>query len=135
MWDQRAFKQVIVRGYSQRFARWRRVANVAAPWVGLPALPAIGRALQFVYLSHVAIDDDQSDVTSALVSDALRRLPAGVDYMVTAFAETSPMLLPAACVGRHRRYRSVLYLACWPDGRDFVDSLDARPPHPEVAIL
>jgi len=135
MWDQRAFKQVIVRGYSQRLARWRRLANLAAPWVGLPALPAVGRALQFVYLSHVAIDDDRSDVTSALVSEALRRLPAGVDSMVTAFAANSPMLPAAASVSRHRIYRSVLYLAGWPDGREFVESLDARPPHPEVAIL
>jgi hypothetical protein len=135
MWDQRAFKQVIVRSYSLRLARWRHVANLAAPWVGLPALPAVGRALQFVYLSHVAIDDDRCDVTSALVADALRRLPAGVDSIVTAFAENSPMLPAAASVGRHRTYRSVLYLACWPDGRHFVESLDARPPHPEVAIL
>jgi len=132
IWDQRGFKQVIVRGYSQRLARWRRVVNLAGSWLGVPALPAVGRPLPFVYLSHVAIDDDRPDVTAALVSEARRRLPAGVSYMVTAFAEGSPMLLAA---GRHRTYRSVLYLACWPDGQRLVESLDARLPHPEVAIL
>jgi len=132
IWDQRGFKQGIVRGYSRRLARWRRVVNLAGSWLDVPALPAIGRPLPFVYLSHVAIDDDRPDVTAALVSEARRRLPAGVSYMVTAFAEGSPMLLAA---GRHRTYRSVLYLACWPDGQRLVESLDARLPHPEVAIL
>jgi len=132
IWDQRGFKQAIVRGYSQRLARWRRVVNLAGSWLDVPALPAVGRPLPFVYLSHVAIDDDRPDVAAALVSEARRRLPAGVSYMVTAFAEGSPMLLAA---GRHRTYRSVLYLACWPDGQRLVESLDARLPHPEVAIL
>jgi hypothetical protein len=132
MWDQRGFKQVIVRGYSRRLARLRRVVNLAGPWVGVPTLPAVGRPLEFVYLSHVAVDDDRPDVTAALVSEARRRIPDSVSYMVTTFAEGSPMLSAA---GRHRRYRSALYLACWADGSHVVESLDARLPHPEVAIL
>ncbi len=132
MWDQREFKQVIVRGYSQQLARWRRVVNLAGPLIDIPTLPAVGRALPFVYLSHVAVDDDRTDVTAALISEARGQLPAGVSHMVTAFPEGSPMLLAA---GRHRTYRSVLYLACWPDGQHIVDSLDTRPAHPEVAIL
>jgi hypothetical protein len=131
-WDQRGFKQLVVRGYSQRLARWRRVVNLVGPWVGVPALPAIGRSLEVVYLSHVAVDDDRQDVAAALVSEARRRLPDDVDYMVTAFAEGNPML---AAAGRHRTYRSALYLACWADGQHAVESIDARPPHPEVAIL
>ena len=133
-WDQRGFKQVVVRDYSPRLARWRSVVNLAGPWVGLPSLPAVGRPLEFVYLSHVAVDDDRPDVAAALISEARLRLPAGVSDMVTAFAEGSPML-PAARVARLRTYRSVLYLACWPDGQQIVESLDARLPHPEVAIL
>ena len=135
IWDQRGFKQVIVRGYSQRLARWRGVVNLAGPWVGVPALPAAGQPLEFVYLSHVAVDDDRADVTAALVSEARRQLPAGVSYMVTAFAEGSTMLTAAAGAVSHRTYRSVLYLASWPDGHHVVDSIDARLPHPEVAIL
>jgi hypothetical protein len=134
-WDQRGFKQVIVQNYSQRLARWRRVVNLAGPWVGVPALPAVGRPLQFVYLSHVAVDDDRPDVTAALVAEARCRLPADASYMVTAFAEGSPLLAAATRVARHRRYRSVLYLGCWPDGQHVAESIDGRHPHPEVAIL
>ena len=132
IWDQRAFKQVVVRGYSRRLATWRRLVNLAGPWVGVPALPAVGRPLEFVYLSHVAVDDDQPDVAAALISEARHRLPADVNYIITAFADGSPML---AAAGRHRTYRSELYLACWADGQHLVESIDARLPHPEVAIL
>ena len=131
-WDQRAFKQVVVRGYSRRLARWRRVLNLAGPWAGVPALPAVGRPLEFVYLSHVAVDDDRPDVAASLISEARHRLPADVNYIITSFAEGSPML---AAAGRHRTYRSELYLACWADGQHLVESIDARLPHPEVAIL
>ncbi len=135
IWDQRGFKQVIVRGYSQRLARWRHLVNFAGPLIGVPALPKVGHALEFVYLSHVAIDEDRPEVTAALVSEARCRLPAGVDYIVTAFAEGSGLLSVASKVAPHRTYRSVLYLACWPNGQHLVESIDSRLPHPEVAIL
>ena len=134
-WDQRGFKQVIVRGYSQRLARWRGLVNLAGPLIGVPALPPIGRALEFVYLSHVAIDDDRPEVIAALVSEARARLAPDVRYMVTAFSERSPLLAAISRLALHRAYRSVLYLACWPDGRQLVESIDGRLPHPEVAIL
>jgi hypothetical protein len=135
IWDQRGFKQVIVRGYSRRLARWRGVVNLAAPWVGMPALPAVGQPLEFVYLSHVAVDNDRPDVIAALVSQARGRLPDGVTHLVTAFADKSPLLAAVTRVARHRTYRSVLYLVCWSDGQPVVESIDARLAHPEVAIL
>jgi hypothetical protein len=135
LWDQRSFKQVVVRGYSPQLARWRRVINVAGPVFGVPVLPQIGSPLEFVYLSHVAVDDDRAEVLAALIAEARRQLPSGVSHMVTAFAESSPLLARVSKLTPHRTYRSVLYLAYWPDGRHFVKSIDARLPHPEVAIL
>jgi hypothetical protein len=135
VWDQRGFKQVVVRRYSQRLARWRGMVNLTAPWVGIPALPAVGQPLEFVYLSHVAVDGDRPDVIAALVSEARGRLPDGVTHLVTAFADNSPMLAAVTRVARHRTYRSVLYLVCWSDGQPVVESIDARLAHPEVAIL
>ena len=135
VWDQRTFKQAVVRGYSGRLARWRRVLNVAAPVVGLPPLPRVGEALEFVYLSHVAVDDDRADVATALLAEARRRLPPQVACLVTAFADGSALAAAVAHAAPHRTYRSALYLAWWPDGGDLAASLDGRPPHPEIAIL
>jgi len=135
LWDQRGFKQAVVRGYSPQLARWRRLINVAAPVLRVPALPPIGSALEFVYLSHVAVDDDRADVTAALLAECRRRLAPGVEYIVTAFSDGSPLLAAASRVAPHRTYRSGLYLAFWPDGRPLAESLDHRLSHPEVAIL
>lgn len=135
VWDQRSFKQVVVRGYSRQLTRWRPLVNLAAPLLGAPALPENGRPLEFVYLSHVAIDDDRPEVLSALTVEARTTVEPDVSFIVTAFAEGSPLLAAASRVVPHRTYRSVLYLACWPDGLPFIDSIDKRLPHPEVAIL
>jgi len=135
LWDQRGFKQVVVRGYSPRLAKWRRFINLAGPLVGVPALPQIGSPLEFVHLSHVAVDDDRAELMEALIAEARRQLPAGVSHLVTAFAESGPLLAVARRVAPHRTYRSGLYLAFWPDGRHLVESIDSRLPHPEVAIL
>ena len=69
-WDQRRFKQVVVRGYSRRIARWRPFVNAAGRWLGVPPLPAVGDRLELAYLSHLAVDGDNADVAVALVAAA-----------------------------------------------------------------
>src|SRR5262249_52867499 len=66
-WDQRPFKQVVVRGYAPRLAAFLPIVNIASPWLGMPRLPAPGQRLEFVYLSHLAIDEDDGQVARALV--------------------------------------------------------------------
>jgi hypothetical protein len=134
-WDQRAFKQVVIRGYSPRLARWRPFLNVAGRWAGVPKLPEPGRRLEFAYLSHVAVDDDRTDVACALTSAALSRCPADAEFVVTGFADGNPMLHELRKRFRHRAYRTLLLVAFWPDGERIVNALDARLPHPEVSIL
>lgn len=134
-WDQRRFKQVVVRGYSARVARWRPVINITGPWLGIPRLPDVGRRLEFAYLSHLTVDDDNAEVAAALVAAARCRLAPEVDYVVTGIADGNPLLAAFRRIFRHREYRSLLYLAYWPDGERVVQMLDGRIPHPEVAIL
>lgn len=136
LWDQRTFKQVVVRGYGPSLARWRPLVNLATRLAGAPPLPAQGQALRFAYLSHVAIDDDRPDVLTALVAAACRHAhDAGLDYVVIALAARSPLRDAIARKFRHREFSSVLYIAHWPDGDDFARSLDGRILQPEVALL
>jgi hypothetical protein len=136
LWDQRAFKQVVVRGYSRRLARWRYVINLAAPWTGIPVLPPPGSALAFAYLSHAAVDDDDEGVLGALMADACGRAGrAGLDYVALGLSERSALLRGVRRRVRHRAYESVVYLAFWPDGEALARSIDSRPSQPELAIL
>jgi hypothetical protein len=134
-WDQRAFKQAVVRGYSPRLSRWRWLANATSSITGLLKLPPVGTRLDFVYLSHLAIDDDRPDVASSLIAVACRDLTSDVDYVVTGLAADRPLLGALTRRFSHRLYHSDLYTAFWDDGRTAVDALDARLPHPELALL
>ena len=44
-------------------------------------------------------------------------------------------LLPVAYEYPHIAYHSRLYLACWKDGKGFLDRLDGRIPYIEIAAL
>jgi len=138
-WDQRQFKQAVVRGYSARLARWRPLLNAVGLLTGTPHLPAVGSRLDFAYLSHLALDVDAEQdaaVAGALVraalADAARR---GLRYVVLGLSAAHPVLTALRREFTHRAYESVLYVACWPEDRALAAALDGRPSHPELAIL
>ena len=136
-WDQRPFKQAVVRGYSPRLRRFRPLVNALAPLTGTPQLPATGQSLQFAYLSHLALDHDEDwAVMAALVRaarvDAGRR---GLRYVVIGLSGAHPLVPGLRRALPHRAYESVLYVAFWPEAEALAASLDGRPSHPELAIL
>jgi hypothetical protein len=136
LWNQRLFKQVVVRGYHPALRRARPLMNAAARVLGLPRLPPIGEALRFAYLSHIAVDDDRAEVLGELIAMQMARArTADLDYVVAGFPDRHPFQAVVRRTWARRTYRSALYLACWPDGDAFVRSLDDRPAQPEVAVL
>jgi hypothetical protein len=136
LWDQRAFRQVVVRGYSRRLAMSRWWVNATARWTGMPALPPIGSRLEFGYVSHLAVDDDDPDVACALIAAVCEsaRLK-GLDYVAVGLPADAPMTAAVRGRFRHRAYQSVLHVAFWPDGEDIVNRLDGRPYLPELGTL
>ena len=136
LWDQRAFKQVVVRRYRPALQRTRPLLNAVARLIGFPRLPPVGERLEFAYLSHVAVDADRPHVLMSLVGaqvqEARRR---GLEYVITAFPDRHPFHAVVRDEWAWRTYLSALYLAYWPDGSRFIQSLDGRVAQPEVAIL
>lgn len=135
-WDQRAFKQAVVRGYSARLARLRYVSSLLGGFLGIPKLPAVGAPVALAYLSHLAVDDDDLDVTMALI-DAARALAASrrIDYVSLGLSARHPLLARLRTQFAARTYASRVYVVSWPDGAQAVRALDSRPTHLEVAIL
>jgi hypothetical protein len=135
-WDQRAYKQAVVRAYSPKLARWRLLNNIAATVVGTPRLPALGKPLALAYLSHIAVDGDDPEVLCALIEAARREAARDhLDYVAMGLAASNPMLSAVTSRFRPRCYSSMLYLAHWEDGLQAVASVDGRTPHVEVATL
>ena len=136
LWDQRAFRQVVVRGYSRRLAMSRLLVNATARWTGMPTLPPIGSRLEFGYVSHLAVDDDDPDVACALIAavcDSARL--QGLDYVAVGLPADAPMTAAVRTRLCHRAYQSILHVAFWPDGEDIVNRLDGRPYLPELGTL
>lgn len=135
-WDQRGFKQVVVRGYSRRVGLVRPLWNALAPVARWPELPPVGASFQVIFLSHVAVDDDDTEAFSALLDAGLdcahRR---GVGQAVLGLAARHPLAAFARARHRPRVYRSRAYLVYWPEGEAAAQQVDGRPLHLEVAIL
>lgn len=134
VWDQSTAKQTVVRGYAPLLARLRPLVNLAAPLSGMPRLPPPGSPLAQVYLSHVAVDNDDPDLFQSLLKAGLtlaRR--RGFDVALTGFATAHPF----AAILRRRRaaiYRSLLHTVHWHDGAA-ADGRASRLPHVEIAVL
>lgn len=136
LWDQRSFRQTIVRGYSPWLSRIRPLLNAAGLLTGLPSLPDPGTSLPFAYLSHFAVERDDERCAAELIEAALSSARGrGLHYIVIGLAARHPLVNMIGRRFRHRRYVSHLYLAHWPDGEDFVRAVDGRVPHPEIAVL
>jgi hypothetical protein len=136
LWDQRAQRQVVVRGYSRSLAMSRRLVNLTARWSGAPALPPVGRRLEFGYVSHLAVDDDDHDVACGLIAGVCESARTiGLDYVVLGLPNGRPLTAAVQARFRHRAYESVLHIAYWPDAEPVVSALDGRPCYPELATL
>lgn len=135
LWDQRAFKQTVVRGYATTLRRLRPFYNAAAAVLGRPRLPRIGEALSNAYISHVAADSPQHIewLIRLLHSSAYSRK---IDYLTLAFDERDPRLPHLRKAFKPREYVTRLYAVHWPDGASLASSLQTdRLLAPEIAIL
>lgn len=133
LWDQSGFKQVVVRGYAPRLARWRPWLNHLSPLLGTPRLPEPGQILPHAYLSHVSVDGDDPGIFQDLVEAAYAEARArGLVYIVIGLAARHPWLPWLKERFRPREYASMLYTVHWEEGGR---TLDGRIPHVEVALL
>ena len=132
LWDQRAFKQTRIHGYSPALARLRPLLGPLLRLRGAPPLPAPGSTVASAFLSHAAVDDDYPDAFLGLVEHARSAARArGIDWLVTGFVEGHPLLAALLRAARPRTYRTVLHAICWtPDA-----PLPAGRLHVEPAVL
>ena len=136
VWDQRSFKQSVVRGYRGQLGRWRPAFNLAAPLMRRPRLPAPGARLESAYLSHLNASPDDPDAVVALVAAACREAAGrGLDYVMLGLDEGNPLCAVLRARFPTHRYVSMVYVVYWEDGEDAAAEIDARMLHPEIAIL
>ena len=135
-WDQNAFKQTVVRGYSGSLARWRKLINLFSLLVGLPYFPEPNTPLRYTYASHLAIDNDDPVIFATLLRALYNHnLEHGYSYFMIGLTESNPFR-DAVKQYRPLTYISQLYLVGWDDGRSAIAGVDRRLiPAPEIATL
>ena len=136
LWDQRSFRQVVLRRYSGRMALARPWLNCLARLSGRPRLPAAGSTLAHAFLSPMAVDPGQPPVLVALVEMGLARAAErGLDYLTLGFDARDPRLGEVRRQFGGREYASRLYRVCWPEESGRADEFDGRLFLPESALL
>jgi len=136
LWDQRDFKQTVIRGYAPWLSRTRRVLNFIRRLAGGMRLPAVGATLANAFVSHLAVAPGEPEKLITLVAE-LRRTAArrGIEGLTLGFAADDPHLAILRHTFRCREYRSRVYVVHWPDLGGAAGGLDGRLLAPEVALL
>ena len=104
--------------------------------IGTPRLPAVGEPLSHVYVSHLAVDDDDEEVFGALLAHACNAaIERGHACAIVGMAARHPFLRLVTRAHRAWTYSSILYAACWEACADALARIDSRIPHLEVGLL
>ena len=134
VWDQRAFKQIVSRGYRFPLNGLLGGYNLFAGLSGRVQLPRPGAQLEQAFLSFFALDAKAADVVTDVVSEALSiAARKGARVATLGLSAENPL---AARLGNSLHasiYRSCIETVHWPDRP--APPLDGRPPQPEVALL
>ena len=136
LWDQRPFRQTVIRSYSRRMRAWRPLLNAIAQARGTVSLPPCDSVLSQAFLSPFACPAGNSDLCLELVERALARAAErGIESLAVGFAEADPRLAPVRRRFRCREYRTRIYRVRWPQFEDPVGPLDGRLVCPEISLL
>ena len=133
VWDLRAFRQVVVEGYSGFLRRaWPLLRFLAR--LGLsPALPTPGETLAQGMIFGAAVEEPRhwTPLLRGLLRAAAQK---GLRWLVIAREERDPELAQLRRVCRAREYTTRLYEVCWPGGPARA-TWSGLPCRPEVALL
>jgi hypothetical protein len=134
LWDQRGFRQTVIRGYAPPLSTARPLLNLLSPLLGRSPLPSPDTILAHAFLSPMAMKGDNDSLVADLVelslADARRR---GLEFLTLGLPSGHASLLALRRRFSCREYRSRLYQVSWTDGAEvrFKNQEFA----PEVSLL
>jgi len=134
VWDQRAFRQVVICGYSG-LLRWARPLIHALSKIGLaPPLPAPPATLAQGMVLGAAVEEERHwrPLWQALLGNAAAR---GLRWLTIARDVRDPELATLRKLGRAREYPTRLYEVSWRDWPAESRDWSNLPFRPEAALL
>ena len=134
VWDQRAFKQFVIRGYRFPLNALRSAYNTWAGVMSRLRLPAPGERLEHAFLAFVAFDGAAENIYMDAVREGLVKVrDKGAHAGILGLSPQNTLARVLKSGLRTHIYRTCIQTVAWPD--DTQPQLDGRPPQPEVALL
>lgn len=133
LWDQRRFKQTVVRGYRVPLNMLRVPYNLFAKLTKRVTLPASGKQIDYIFIAFMATSGLANADLDALVRGALALLRTQhASIGMLGLASDNPLISILANYPT-QTYHTLIEQVSWPDrpSRD----LDGRAVQPEIAIL
>jgi hypothetical protein len=116
VWDQRAFRQTVIRGYSRPLALMRPLVNFAGRILGTPRLPVVGSALAHAFLSPLGFADGAEALLPDFVAASFPlAAQCGAEFLTLAVPSDDPRLPALRRCFSTRTWTSRLYQVCWPE--------------------
>jgi hypothetical protein len=136
LWDQRCFKQTVIKDYTLWLALVRPLFNVCEGIMSRPRLPAVGTALASAFVSHLGNRTVEKNSVVGLIGNLrTTAYQRGIEHLTLGFAANDPHLAEVRSRFACREYRSQLYVVHWPGVGSKARDLDGRSLAPEVALL
>lgn len=136
LWDQRPFRQTVVRGYARSLAVAKPFLNVLAPLLGIPRLPGRGSAVASAYLSPCGFAEGAEEMLPGFVEaffPLARR--TGVEWITVSLPAGDLRLAELRRRFATRVYRSRLYQVARPGEASAVTFGAGVAFLPDVALL
>jgi hypothetical protein len=134
-WDQCAFRQTHIEGYSKALRFTRPLYNSLAAFTSLKPLPPVGSMVPYFYLALVAVENNEPSLFAALLRHVYRqRRNDGWHYFIVGLHERDPL---AQVLQGYRRIQTAgrLYVVHYPEDEDEFRRLDDRIPYIEIASV
>ncbi len=119
LWDQRAFRQTVIRSYSRALAFARPGVNVGRRLLGRPGMPAPGSTLAHAFLSPLAFGEGREGLLPNFIETCFGLAGAsGIEFLTLALPSQDERLQRVRRRFSTRIWRSRLYRVDWPGTSD-----------------
>jgi len=135
VWDQRSFKQTVIRAYSRPLNCAGPLLNLAARIAGTPRLPEIGAALPQAFVSPLTSGIDVESLLILITSLFGVAREKGTAWLTLVLALDDPRVEAVRKRFSAREYRTRLYRVRWPGNAAELATLDNRRSFPDGAFL
>lgn len=138
IWDQRKFKQTVVRGYRFPLNILCRLHSLLPYPSRRVRLPRVGEQINYVFIAFLAIDKTVQMHCRTIIESALARIKsANVDIAMLGLSNRTPIFKQLDIYPK-RTYQSCIESVTWPEQPGPIESISKTESdivQPEIALL